>query len=219
MHRTVAPPGAHAASYRAGRAPSTDTQAYNYNQTAGNPARPRPNAGLPWRAPPPLLAQLPAVLHGFANLDWATDLYLQRILAGFFRAHFETVCLPHVRRPPDEVSLKALADGLAPAAIEDDPRFVPGCRGTGCAPSDAIGCFVTSAGGDRTLRGSALARLRYAVLRTYVRYYLTAFQQNRADLTFWAISACRLVVLLMESVRVGARRTSRRSRGPGLGVA
>ena len=47
----------------------------------------------------------------------------------------------------------------------------------------------------------AIAGLRYGVLRTFVHYYLTAFQQGRTDLAFWAISACRFLGLLLETVR------------------
>ena len=79
----------------------------------------------PWIAPPPVLAQLPLVLRGLARLDWSKDPFLQRTLASFFRAHFETVCLPHVRRPSDEQSLKALVDGLVAAGPTDDASYAP----------------------------------------------------------------------------------------------
>ena len=46
-----------------------------------------------------------------------------------------------------------------------------------------------------------MTRLRLYVLRTFVRYYLSAFHGNRADVAVWAVSACRIIVRVVELVR------------------
>jgi len=48
---------------------------------------------------------------------------------------------------------------------------------------------------------SPVAGLRHTVLRNYVRRYLTAFTARRPDLVPWAAAACRLVALLLTTVR------------------
>ena len=106
----------------------------------------------PTGLPLAVLAQVPLVLRGLARLDWTTDAFLQRALAGFVRCLVEATAAraPFALDAPEEMPLIALAEGLVPLSSADDARCV---HRSGKGSSDSDGLTRIGQGDRRTTFG------------------------------------------------------------------